>query len=247
MKNILNKTIDVIIDKKIGSRDKNKGFYYASNYGKLAEDETVGAYILGEYRPLESFRGKVVGVIEREGMLGSVVVVTNPENTYTFKQISALIEFKERFYKSTLYTAGDFLNKEIKFKALGLVYRNNEILVEKYYDITKDETFYRFLGGGIDFHEKAEIALAREFKEEINATIKIVSHKVTLENIFKFGNSDEHEVVSVYEIQIDDHFYELDTFLKMENKTESDVYWIDKKKFIDKKLILYPKKIVEYI
>jgi 8-oxo-dGTP pyrophosphatase MutT (NUDIX family) len=146
-----------------------------------------------------------------------------------------------------LHTSGNYFNKEIRPKTLGIVYRGEDLLVEKYDDIVKSETFYRFLGGGINFQEKAEIALAREFKEEINATIKIIDHKVTLENIFSFGDSEEHEIVFIYEIMIDEHFYVCDKFEKTENNVKTDVYWIDKKKFINGELILYPVGVLSYI
>ncbi|OFX31876.1 MAG: hypothetical protein A2W90_19200 [Bacteroidetes bacterium GWF2_42_66] len=146
-----------------------------------------------------------------------------------------------------MHTAGNYFNKEIRPITLGLVYRGEDILVEKYDDLIKAQTFYRFIGGGIQFREKAEIALAREFREEINANINIISHKATIENIFSFGNSDEHEIAFVYEIQIDEHFYLLDKFEKTENNAINDVYWINKKKFISGELVLYPDGVINYI
>ena len=55
--------------------------------------------------------------------------------------------------------------KEIRPVVLGLVRRNNKILVSEGHDKNKNETFYRCLGGGIEFLEKSQDALKREFKE----------------------------------------------------------------------------------
>ena len=49
--------------------------------------------------------------------------------------------------------------KEIRPVVLGLVRRNNKILVSEGHDKNKNETFYRCLGGGIEFLEKSQDAL----------------------------------------------------------------------------------------
>ena len=53
--------------------------------------------------------------------------------------------------------------KEIRPVVLGLAVRNNKLLVSEGFDTVKNETFYRCLGGGIEFLEKSEDALKREF------------------------------------------------------------------------------------
>jgi len=50
------------------------------------------------------------------------------------------------------------------------IFRNNDrILVGEGYDPVKRETFYRPLGGGIEFGERAEETIRREVREEIGA------------------------------------------------------------------------------
>ena len=61
--------------------------------------------------------------------------------------------------------------KEIRPIVLGLAIKNGKLLVGEGYDKIKDQTFYRCLGGGIEFLEKSDEALKREFKEEIGAVI----------------------------------------------------------------------------
>ena len=52
---------------------------------------------------------------------------------------------------------------QIRPLALGVVWRGAEILVFEGYDHVKDETFYRLLGGGIEFGERGhEIVLLYE-------------------------------------------------------------------------------------
>ncbi len=49
--------------------------------------------------------------------------------------------------------------KEIRPIVLGIARKDNKILVVEGYDKIKDETFYRCLGGGIEFLETSEVAL----------------------------------------------------------------------------------------
>ena len=51
---------------------------------------------------------------------------------------------------------------------LGIAKRDNKILVSEGYDKVKNQTFYRCLGGGIEFFETSQEALVREFKEELD-------------------------------------------------------------------------------
>ena len=64
---------------------------------------------------------------------------------------------------------------KIRVIALGILQRaDGKILLDKGYDSKKDECFYRPLGGGIEFGEKGDEALIREFKEEVNKDIEII-------------------------------------------------------------------------
>ncbi len=77
------------------------------------------------------------------------------------------------------------------------------------YDPLKKQTFYRPLGGSIEFGERAQDALKRELMEEANAEITNVRYLGTLENIFTYNGEMGHEIVLVYEAEfVDRTFYE---------------------------------------
>ena len=65
-------------------------------------------------------------------------------------------------------------------------------------DKVKNETFYRPLGGGIDFGELAEATLKREMLEELNEEIIIHEQLATFENIFQYEQRFGHEIVIVF-------------------------------------------------
>ena len=88
------------------------------------------------------------------------------------------------------------------------IFRNNDrILVGEGYDPVKRETFYRPLGGGIEFGERAEETIRREVREEIGAEVVSLQYLFTLENIFTFNGEAGHEIVMVYDGRLVDEAY----------------------------------------
>ena len=80
------------------------------------------------------------------------------------------------------------------------IFRNgDQILVGEGYDPVKREMFYRPLGGGIEFGERAEAAIQREIREEIGAEVESLQYLFTLENIFTFNGEAGHEIVMVFD------------------------------------------------
>ena len=90
------------------------------------------------------------------------------------------------------------------------VFRNNDrILVCEGFEKLKNETFYSPLGGGIEFCEKAEDTVRREFMEELNVEVGEVRYLGTLENIFTFNGNSYHEVVLIHDgALVDSGLYE---------------------------------------
>src|SRR4051812_39751407 len=89
--------------------------------------------------------------------------------------------------------------------------RDSMILVSKGYDPKKSETYYRPIGGGIEFGELAENACRREVLEELGTEIENVRKLGVLENIFTFNGKPGHEIVYLYEADFSDaRFYDAD-------------------------------------
>lgn len=64
--------------------------------------------------------------------------------------------------------------------------RGDSILVAEGHDRVKRQTFYRPLGGRIEFGERAAETVARELREEIQQEVRDLRYLGTLENIFTY-------------------------------------------------------------
>jgi 8-oxo-dGTP pyrophosphatase MutT (NUDIX family) len=69
----------------------------------------------------------------------------------------------------------------IRVLALGIIWRGDELLLMEGYDPAKRQTFYRPLGGGVEFGEPGRDALIREFNEELGAELANICYLGTLE------------------------------------------------------------------
>ena len=136
--------------------------------------------------------------------------------------------------------------KEIRPIALGLAIKNNKLLVSEGFDKIKNETFYRCLGGGIEFLEKSEEALKREFLEEINIDITVKDFLGISENIFTYQGKKAHELILFYSIDISDENYK-EEYKVIDDHGETIAKWVDIEEFKNKNKILYPEEVFKYL
>ena len=136
--------------------------------------------------------------------------------------------------------------KETRPVVLGIARRDNKILVSEGYDKIKKQTFYRCLGGGIEFLETSQIALKREYKEELGIDIEIEDFCGMSENIFTYEGRNAHELILLYNIKLKEKDIREKYHIKDDN-CETDAYWIDINEFKNKNKILYPEEIFKYL
>lgn len=91
--------------------------------------------------------------------------------------------------------------KPNKIRPLAIcVFRHEgNIFAAEGHDPAKGETFYRPLGGRIEFGEHSSHTIARELREEIDAEVTALRYLGTLESIFSFNGKNGHEIVLVYD------------------------------------------------
>ncbi len=136
--------------------------------------------------------------------------------------------------------------REIRPVVLGIAKHNNKILVGKGYDKITKQTFYRCLGGGIEFLETSESALKREYKEELGIDIDVGEFCGIAENIFTFEGNKSHELILLYNINIKECDFK-DEYHVMEDGRINEAYWVDIDEFKSSKKILYPEQIFKYL
>ena len=136
--------------------------------------------------------------------------------------------------------------KEIRPVTLGLIQRENKILVNEGYDKIKDQKFYRCLGGGIEFQEKSYEALKREFLEEIGKEISVKDFLGVSENIFTFEGKKAHELIFFYSAELKDEDYQEEYIMNEDGKINKAV-WVNINKFKNNEAIIYPEEVKKYI
>ena len=140
---------------------------------------------------------------------------------------------------------------QIRPLAICVFRRDNKILVAEGYDPIKSETFYRPLGGGIEFGESSEETVCRELMEEINVDVDRSSLKYlgTLENIFTFNGSQGHEIVMIYDGALTESgLYDQAVIVGQEaNGEEIRAVWKSLNEFGEGKSILYPSGLLELL
>ena len=145
---------------------------------------------------------------------------------------------------------------QIRVLALGLIQdrqaaaaeKGDRIFVSEGYDPVKQKTFYRALGGGVDFGETSLIALQREFQEEIQAELANIRYLGCLENVFTFNGQPGHELIQLYKCDFaDPKFYEIDELIFAEGDRQKKALWVESDRFKSGELTLVPEQFFDYL
>ncbi|MDF2066690.1 NUDIX hydrolase [Bacillus sp. Cr_A10] len=134
--------------------------------------------------------------------------------------------------------------------ALGIIMNNNKILLEEQEGKHSKGTgtYYRPIGGTIEFGENSSETIIREYNEEIAVDIEIKRYIACLENIFRIDGNLGHEITQIYLVGfIDQTLYQKDSFKVVEGNKTTFTKWISLEEIIDGKKILYPNGLKELL
>jgi len=149
---------------------------------------------------------------------------------------------------SSQKTSIPMLSGRIRPLAICVFRRGDRILVAEGYDPVKRTTFYRPLGGAIEFGERAEQSLARELREELDAEITQLKYLATLENIFTYNGQRGHEIVLVFDgAFVDRSIYERDLVGHEDDGSTFRAVWKSLGEFGMGQAILFPEGLQELI
>ena len=136
--------------------------------------------------------------------------------------------------------------KPIRVLAIALMRRGDEILVSTDFDPIKGDHYSRPLGGGVEFGEYAELAIAREIREELGAEIENIRLFTVIENLFTLEGCPSHEIVFVYDAEFaDKSLYERDELAGYEIGLAADftARWMTPGKIAADKVRLVPEAL----
>jgi ADP-ribose pyrophosphatase YjhB (NUDIX family) len=139
--------------------------------------------------------------------------------------------------------------KHIRPIALGLLEHEGHIFVSDGADPKTHQPFCRFLGGGIDFGETSQAALAREFQEEIQAELTEIEYITCLDNIFTFNGKTKHELIQLFRARfVDAAFYQLDEiFPLVEGDSVTQAYWLKTQRVLTGEYRLVPESCLAFL
>lgn len=110
----LGKTVAVVIDRPIGFHHVTKGIHlhYTVNYGFLpgvagGDGEEQDVYVLGVAQPLDTFTGRIIGVVRRRDDNEDKLVAAPEGMAFTSEQIEKEIHFVEKYFDSTISSIFD--------------------------------------------------------------------------------------------------------------------------------------------
>lgn len=103
-KEYIGKVIKIKIDRPLGSFHPKHGFIYPVNYGYLegvisGDGEELDCYLLGVFNPVKEFEGKCIAVLHRLDDNDDKLIVVPLDKEYDDRQIDALVEFQEQYFK----------------------------------------------------------------------------------------------------------------------------------------------------
>lgn len=132
--------------------------------------------------------------------------------------------------------------------AICILKHKGSLFVGEHYDSAKGETFYRPLGGSIEFGERGSECVVRELREEMGAEVKDLVYLGAMENIFTFNGRPGHEIVLMYQgVFVDPQLYERESVKCRENGEEFLAKWKPIADFKAGKAILYPEGLLDFL
>ena len=129
------------------------------------------------------------------------------------------------------------------------VFRNGDrILAAEGFDSIKQQSFYRPLGGAIEFGERSGDTVRRELLEEIKAEVTDLRYLGVLENVFVYEAEKGHEIVVVYDGRFtDSSLYQKPVISGNEFGSPIRAMWVDPNETGPGKPPLYPTGLTELL
>jgi 8-oxo-dGTP pyrophosphatase MutT (NUDIX family) len=140
--------------------------------------------------------------------------------------------------------------KRIKVKAMCFFLHDGKILLQSgaSLKIVRDVRpivhgdFYRPLGGSIEVGEQSEEGIRREIREELGSEIDNLEMLEVIENVFVYGNEQNHEIVFLFKGDLQKkEIYDQQVIHIVEPDYEFDAMWVPIERILKGEVLLVPK------
>lgn len=125
--------------------------------------------------------------------------------------------------------------------------QDGRLLLERGVDHSTGAAFYRPLGGGVEFGERVNHALQREFMEELGLEIAVGEKRAVIENIFTYEGRAGHEIAFVHDITPQDSAFYQVTHPQRRDSSTSILCWRHISEIKTEDLQLYPSGLTALI
>ena len=108
VKSFLGKTVDIKIDRPIGSNHpKHPGLIYPVNYGYIphvlgGDGKELDVYLLGVDIPVKEYTARIIGIVHRHNDVEDKLVAAPEGFAFDQKQISEAVHFQEQYFESEI-------------------------------------------------------------------------------------------------------------------------------------------------
>ena len=107
VKDYLNKNVQVIMDRPLGSKHPKYHFEYLTNYGYIpntisGDGEELDAYILGVDTPLKEFQGVCIAIIHRTNDNDDKLIVVPDGVILTNDEIEKMVSYQEKWFEHVI-------------------------------------------------------------------------------------------------------------------------------------------------
>ena len=114
--------------------------------------------------------------------------------------------------------------KKFNCRVIGICIKENKIFLSK----MKTDDYWTFVGGKVAFGESTDMAILREYKEEIGVHLQTDKLLAVIENFFELEGDDWHQYIFFYQLRDDNNVLEFFEGERQIADEENAVYkWFD--------------------
>jgi 8-oxo-dGTP pyrophosphatase MutT (NUDIX family) len=133
-------------------------------------------------------------------------------------------------------------------KVRAIIRRGDDVLLSFAIDPASGIRYGRFLGGAIEFGERAEDTVRRELHEEIGFGLGDVSPLGVVEDVCEWGGRLHHEITFVFDASFADAAaYQRESFIVNETVCDGPAVWVPIRQLTSGEIPLYPPELARVL